>query len=131
MGFAGLTTVKLLFCCRSIGDADLKDQGVTAEPQVTEFQLQPDDSFLIIASDGLWDAVSNTDAVGLVHDTVKQPAMCAQRCAAAPRQSFVHPCLTDSSLPGSDRIVVLLSSLRSYLFVAFVQLHTGECRGRS
>ena len=87
-GFAGLTKVYLPFCCRSIGDADLKEQGVTAEPQVTEFQLQPDDSFLIIASDGLWDAVSNSDAVSLVHDTVKQPAMCAQRCAAALPSKF-------------------------------------------
>lgn len=46
---------------------------------MTEFQLQLDDTFLILASDGLWDVLSNYDAVGLVHDTVKQPTMCAQR----------------------------------------------------
>ena len=65
--------------CRALGDADLKDKGVTAEPQISEYHLQPDDSFVILASDGLWDVLSNYDAVGLVHDTVKQPAMCAQR----------------------------------------------------
>jgi serine/threonine protein phosphatase PrpC len=65
--------------CRAFGDADLKGKGVTAEPQITEYHLQPDDSFVILASDGLWDVLSNYDAVGLVHDTVKQPAMCAQR----------------------------------------------------
>jgi serine/threonine protein phosphatase PrpC len=65
--------------CRALGDADLKDKGVTAEPQITEHHLQPADAFLILASDGLWDVLSNHDAVGLVHDTVKQPAMCAQR----------------------------------------------------
>lgn len=64
---------------RALGDADLKDNGVTAEPEVTEVQLQPNDTFLILASDGLWDMLSNHDAVGLVHDTVKQPAMAAQR----------------------------------------------------
>ncbi len=53
--------------------------GVTAEPEVTEFELTGDDTFLILASDGLWDVVSNHDAIGLVHDTVKQPTMCAQR----------------------------------------------------
>ena len=41
----------------------------------------PGDDFLVVASDGLWDVMSSTAAVGLVHDTVKEPSMCAQRCA--------------------------------------------------
>jgi len=34
---------------------------------------------VVLASDGLWDKLSNEEAVGLVHDTVKQPIMAAQR----------------------------------------------------
>lgn len=65
--------------CRSIGDGDLKGSGVTADPEVTEMALGPGDTFLVVASDGLWDVVSSEAAVGLVHDTVKEPSMCAQR----------------------------------------------------
>ncbi|KAI7839657.1 hypothetical protein COHA_006466 [Chlorella ohadii] len=66
---------------RSIGDADLKIQGVSAEAETAELALQPGDAFVIVATDGLWDRVSNEEAVALVQDTVKHPAMCAQRLA--------------------------------------------------
>ena len=52
---------------------------VTAQPEVTQFQLSSEDEFVILASDGLWDKLSNEDAVGLVMDTVKQPVMASQR----------------------------------------------------
>lgn len=38
-------------------------------------RLTQEDEFLILASDGVWDTVPNDDAVGLVKDTVKDPAM--------------------------------------------------------
>ncbi|KAI3439126.1 hypothetical protein D9Q98_001534 [Chlorella vulgaris] len=75
VGTAGLQVT------RSIGDADLKGQGVSAEAEVAEVELSQQDSFLIAATDGLWDRVSNEDAVALVQDTVKHPGMCAQRLA--------------------------------------------------
>jgi serine/threonine protein phosphatase PrpC len=65
---------------RALGDFDLKaSDGVTAEPEVVEVPLQEDDQFLILASDGLWDVVSDQEAVGLVMDTVKDPSLCAKR----------------------------------------------------
>ncbi len=73
VGDAGLAVT------RSIGDADVKNIGVTAEAEIFENDLEDDDSFLILASDGVWDLVGNQDAVSLVLDTVKQPALCAQR----------------------------------------------------
>lgn len=73
VGEAGLAVT------RSIGDADLKNIGVTAEAEIFEKDLDTEDSFLILASDGVWDFVGNQDAVSLVLDTVKQPALCAQR----------------------------------------------------
>ena len=50
-------------------------------PEVTQFELGIEDTFLILASDGLWDKLSSQDAVDLVHDTVKDATMCAQRLA--------------------------------------------------
>lgn len=67
---------------RSLGDADLKP-AVTAQPQVLQHQLSSQDEFVVLASDGLWDKLSNEEAVGVVNDTVKQPAMAAQRCACS------------------------------------------------
>ena len=64
--------------CRSIGDADLKP-ALTPQPELTQHKLTPEDEFLVLASDGLWDKLSSEEAVGLVYDTVKQPTMAAQR----------------------------------------------------
>lgn len=68
--------------CRSLGDGDLKP-AVTAQPEVSQFAVTAEDDFVVLASDGLWDKLSNENAVGLVMDTVKQPMMAAQRYAAA------------------------------------------------
>ena len=64
---------------RSLGDGDLKACGLTAEPEVTCFTLGPKDYCLLLASDGLWDLVGNQEALDLIRDTVKHPALCAQR----------------------------------------------------
>ena len=45
---------------------------LTAKPVVTHHHLQPHDKFLILATDGLWDMLSNEQAVGLVADFLKQ-----------------------------------------------------------
>jgi len=68
-----------LQCTRSIGDADVKAEGVIAEPEVTECRLGPEDEFLVVASDGLWDVLEPADVSALIRDTVKHPGMAAQR----------------------------------------------------
>lgn len=53
---------------RAFGDLDMKQPKpyVTAEPDVLAYTLTPNDSFFIIGSDGLWDAISDQRAVELV-----------------------------------------------------------------
>ncbi|KAK9833258.1 hypothetical protein WJX81_000555 [Elliptochloris bilobata] len=95
VGAAGLQVT------RSLGDADLKAAGVIAEPEVTLTELLPADAFVVLASDGLWDVVPDEDAVGLVLDTVKDPAMCARRLA------------TEALTRGAgDNITVIVAFLR-------------------
>ncbi|KVH94775.1 Protein kinase, catalytic domain-containing protein [Cynara cardunculus var. scolymus] len=65
---------------RSIGDDDLKP-GVTAEPEVTETVLSDEDEYLVMASDGLWDVVSNAEVVSIIKKTVKEAGMCSKRLA--------------------------------------------------
>lgn len=50
---------------RGIGDKQLK-QWVTAEPETRILSIRPDCEFLILASDGLWDKVSNQEAIDVV-----------------------------------------------------------------
>ncbi|KAK4385327.1 putative protein phosphatase 2C 25 [Sesamum angolense] len=50
---------------RAIGDRHLKEW-VIAEPATKVFKIEPECEFLILASDGLWDNVSNQEAVDVV-----------------------------------------------------------------
>lgn len=56
----------VLAVSRAFGDKLLK-QFVTAEPEIMEQEIDGVD-FIIIASDGLWNVISNKDAVSLVQD---------------------------------------------------------------
>lgn len=51
---------------RAFGDGVAKSVGVTAEPDVTHLRLTPSDSFVILASDGVWDWVPSSEAVRFV-----------------------------------------------------------------
>ncbi|KAI5317717.1 hypothetical protein L3X38_037424 [Prunus dulcis] len=85
---------------RSIGDDDLKP-AVTAEPEITETILSAEDEYLVMASDGLWDVVSNAEVVSIIKDTVKEPGMCSKRLA------------TEAADRGSkDNITVIVVFLR-------------------
>ncbi|XP_062229860.1 probable protein phosphatase 2C 60 [Phragmites australis] len=79
----------LIQVCRSIGDAYLKKQEFNREPLYAKFRLrepfhkpklssepsisvqplQPHDQLLIFASDGLWEHLTNQEAVDIVHSS--------------------------------------------------------------
>ncbi|XP_038887730.1 probable protein phosphatase 2C 60 [Benincasa hispida] len=40
---------------------------LSSEPAISEIQLKPDDQFVIFASDGLWEHLSNQEVVDIVH----------------------------------------------------------------
>lgn len=51
---------------RAIGDLFAEQVGVIATPDVYFSQIQPEDEFLLICSDGVWEFISNTEAVEAV-----------------------------------------------------------------
>ena len=51
---------------RSLGDQVAHSVGVSSVPEVTEFILDSDDRFLVIATDGVWEFLSNQDVVDIV-----------------------------------------------------------------
>lgn len=81
---------------RAIGDSMVKvpegrdyhdmqaPQVVTSEPEVSITELVDEDDFLLIASDGVWDRMSNDEAVYFVHQRLREhsdPQMAATQLA--------------------------------------------------
>ncbi|WMV34174.1 hypothetical protein MTR67_027559, partial [Solanum verrucosum] len=86
---------------RSIGDDDLKP-AVTVKPEITLTTLSAEDEYIVMASDGLWDVISEKDVVNIIRDTVKEAGMCSKRLA------------TEAAEKGSkDNINVIVIFLRS------------------
>ena len=49
---------KQLNYSRAFGGKDLKRYGLIADPDVSQFHINPDDKLVILASDGLWDVLN-------------------------------------------------------------------------
>jgi len=67
---------------RSIGDLKYKQtkslppsaQMITAEPDILQVKLNPGDEFFILGCDGIWDCLSNEQAVLFVRDRIETKA---------------------------------------------------------
>ena len=51
---------------RSFGDLIAHKIGVSAEPEVTSKEIEGDDKFIVMGSDGVWDVMSSAEAVGFI-----------------------------------------------------------------
>ena len=51
---------------RSFGDLIAHKIGVIAEPEVTHKEIDNDDRFIVMGSDGVWDVMSSAEAVGFI-----------------------------------------------------------------
>ena len=54
-----------LMLSRAFGDWELKAYGVVCEPHITKINIEKDDKYLVIASDGVWDVMEDEDAYEL------------------------------------------------------------------
>ncbi|CAD6334063.1 unnamed protein product [Miscanthus lutarioriparius] len=54
---------------RAFGDYCVKDYGVISVPEVTQRRISSNDQFVILATDGVWDVLSNDEAVQIVAGT--------------------------------------------------------------
>lgn len=59
---------------RSIGDHAASQVGVIAEPVVTSQELDPNDEFMILATDGVWEFLDSDDAVQVVAENLGRGA---------------------------------------------------------
>ena len=79
---------------RAFGDYCVKDYGVISAPEVTQRRITARDQFVILATDGVWDVVSNDEAVQIVADTperekaAKRLVQCAVRAWRRKRRGY-------------------------------------------
>ncbi|PKA58405.1 putative protein phosphatase 2C 34 [Apostasia shenzhenica] len=69
---------------RAFGDYSLKDFGIISVPEVSQWLITDRDHFVVLATDGVWDVISNKEAVEIVSST-KDRSKAARRlveCAA-------------------------------------------------
>lgn len=104
---------------RSLGDLDFKEPIplVEANPDVGHLSMQPDDQFIILGSDGLWDVISDQEAADLVYNTVFQSRKHGQvsihrntrsGMAKAASDALVRAALKRGSLDNITSLVILL-----------------------
>ena len=74
----------ILAVSRALGDKALHPY-VSFEPEIRQKELDPDDEFMIIACDGVWDVVSNQEAVDMVKQALSDCATDLNKAAEALR----------------------------------------------
>lgn len=95
----------VLAVTRAIGDKDLK-KCVTAHPHITEMQLDAGDEFLVMATDGLWDVMSNQEVI----DEAKKYDSPSEAASALANEAFTRG--------SSDNISVLVVNTPEYVIEA-------------
>ena len=73
---------------RSIGDVTLKyhpKKVVVGDPEVVQQRLGPDDRFILLACDGIWDVMTNERAVAIASKAIKNKEDAAR---AVVRQAY-------------------------------------------
>ena len=65
-----------LMLSRAFGDWELKTYGVSCEPHVIRIDIEDNDKYLIIATDGVWDVMEDEDVYELCKDTKNSMDIC-------------------------------------------------------
>ncbi|XP_068652612.1 probable protein phosphatase 2C 12 [Aristolochia californica] len=63
-----------LAMARAFGDFMLKSYGIIVIPQISHYRLSDKDEFLVLASDGVWDVLSNEQVVSIVSSAESEEA---------------------------------------------------------
>jgi len=69
-----------LAMARSFGDQCLDELGVEPIPEVLIHTVKPKDKFMVIASDGVWQVLSNEEVVGAIAGQESDPGKACEAC---------------------------------------------------
>eukprot|EP01035_Chromulina_nebulosa_P020254 gene20254-26296_t len=91
---------KQLNYSRAFGGKDLKMFGLSAEPDISHFELSPEDKLVLLASDGLWDVINPRAACEI--------ALRAKRDGRSPTKDLVQCAINEMPKCGiRDNITVI------------------------
>lgn len=94
---------------RALGDHSLKSSGVSALPDQTHLPLTKDHKYMIIGCDGLWDVMTDHEAVNLIAG-MKDANKMAQKLVKTAMQRGT----TDKSVEIGDRLTFFLGDQRGH-----------------
>ena len=106
---------------RALGDMEYKNrrdlpaaaQAVTAQPEILSTRIHEGDEFIILACDGIWDVMTNQQAVDFVRDRLRQGVPLAQICEQA--CDFCLAPSTEGSGIGCDNMSIVVVQLKPSL----------------
>ncbi|GMG98603.1 hypothetical protein Nepgr_000443 [Nepenthes gracilis] len=75
-----------LAMARAFGDFCLKEYGVISVPEFTHRTLTEKDQFIVLASDGVWDVLSNEEVVEIVSSAPSRPSAARVLVESAARE---------------------------------------------
>jgi len=83
---------------RTFGDGCGRSVGVISTPVVTSHKLLPEDRFLLIASDGLWDSLGNDEAVRIAGKFIHIPQVAIKALLEAVRREEGGALVDDTTI---------------------------------
>lgn len=101
---------KMISITRALGDLDVRSIGVSTEPYIRSVKLEHPDDFLIIATDGLWDAHGSDITPQVAVDVVKKCIDPADYCKSLGRAADQLLALAKgrSHLPIDDTTIIIV-----------------------
>ena len=60
---------------RSFGDRVAATVGVISEPEIKEWDYDKDDKFMLVASDGVWEFISNEECMNIIGEFYEKDDM--------------------------------------------------------
>ena len=108
---------------RSLGDLKYKqnralppsEQMITAQPDIIAHRIKPEDEFLVVACDGIWDVMSSQAVVDFVRPRLRQ-----RRPPASIAEELFDHCMADdpkqSSGLGGDNMTCIVVQLKPGVF---------------
>lgn len=98
---------------RAMGDTQKKRVGLISEPEVHRIDLNPNDKFIIVGSDGLWDVMTSKEAVSFVNNYVESGKPKDEIGTAITKEAQIRWKKTESEKgePYCDDITVIIAFL--------------------
>jgi len=73
---------------RSIGDLIANQHGTTCEPTVTCHNIENDDDFIVVASDGVWEFYSSVNVSKMLHEQIVKTNNIKKTCEFIAKKSW-------------------------------------------